>query len=205
MLFLPALLGALMPSPHVTAKGSASVAPELRRTSIPAMDARFARSTIPFSTLNEPSKAIEAVRSIAALVSKWGADEWSVFGQKPVSMEQVPLSDGVILNFSHNANPKLGWCDGSLEIRVMNTDGGILGTEQKAIVFTALGKQYRGHEDILYKLALDECRNGALSYGSELAWGMYPDSAEVARLAYYLELGRQQRFAGVSSSSSFRA
>lgn len=138
-----------------------------RRSIVPVM--QFHTRHLKFSSLKDADLCVSTVRGIAADLARWSEEDWSLLNEAPLqaTVEEVP--GGVCMEYFKNQ----AWADGSLTIVVDGTQ----------IVWTSHGSRREEHEEVLFKLVLEEARTGWLSRSSKLAPGFYPRSSDVARQA----------------------
>jgi hypothetical protein len=129
------------------------------------------------------AQAIAGVRGVAALCSRWGEAEFRLLKTPPMEFSARRLDSGVALQFySKQGQGQALAPDGSLELTLQPKGGS--GNDADVVVCCkgrAADASARGRQlDLCYRLLLDDARAGVL--GGQVALGLHPPTADVARL-----------------------
>ena len=129
------------------------------------------------------AQVIAGVRGVAALCSRWGEAEFRLLKTPPMEFSARRLDSGVALQFySKQGQGQALAPDGSLELTLQPKGGS--GNDADVVVCCkgrAADASARGRQlDLCYRLLLDDARAGVL--GGQVALGLHPPTADVARL-----------------------
>jgi len=125
------------------------------------------------------------MRSICSELVKWRDSDWALLALPPLTCTTEAINGGVKMIFRNQQ-----WANGALDITLQDRPT-LLMPEGKELVWTSMGSRREGHEDVLFRLILEEARKGGLSRSAELVmpW-LYPPSAECARAAVMVSRSR---------------
>ena len=159
-----------------------------------------AERKIAVQNVQDERRAISSISSVVATAARYSALEWKVFGiSSPKQFSTRGTADGVSLQF-YGESGGGGKLDSAGTLDILWARGKVAGNADivlKAGSGGGGGKQ----DDLLYRMLLEDCRNGALSGLCDLGFGLYPPTGDVgkkqrqiAAACLYNKKGQYERF-----------